>query len=127
MVTGKTELILPDEWPEFPTEPGTYHIGITSRDDLGIKRSLLLSGPFKFLAHPLRQGAGSTTFNGKSLVTLTLPVDPMEAVLQYENTAIFNRLDSGSPTMLSHTKDPPSKALEPTACLLKCSIASRAQ
>jgi len=53
MVTGKTELILPDEWPEFPTEPGTYHIGITSRDDLGNQSDpLLLSGPFKFLPPP---------------------------------------------------------------------------
>ncbi|MBP1700715.1 MAG: response regulator receiver protein, partial [Deltaproteobacteria bacterium] len=34
-VIGKTELILPDDWPEFPKDPGTYHIGITSRDDLG--------------------------------------------------------------------------------------------
>ena len=53
MVIGKTELILPDEWPEFPTESGTYHIGITSRDDLGNQSDpLLLSGPFKFLAPP---------------------------------------------------------------------------
>jgi hypothetical protein len=52
-VIGKTEVILPDEWPEFPTEPGTYHIGITSRDDLGNQSDpLLLSGPFKFLAPP---------------------------------------------------------------------------
>ena len=34
-VIGKTELIVPDEWPEFPKEPGTYHIAITSRDDVG--------------------------------------------------------------------------------------------
>ena len=51
MVIGKTELIIPDEWPEFQTEPGTYHIGITSRDDLGNESDpFLLSGPFKFLA-----------------------------------------------------------------------------
>ncbi len=35
LVIGKTELIIPDEWPEFPTELGTYYIGISSRDDLG--------------------------------------------------------------------------------------------
>jgi hypothetical protein len=59
MVTGKTELILPDEWPEFPTEPGTYHIGITSRDDLGNQSDpLLLSGPFKFLAPPAPSRGG---------------------------------------------------------------------
>jgi DNA-binding NarL/FixJ family response regulator len=53
LVTGKTELIIPDEWPEFPTEPGTYHIGITSRDDLGNESDpFLLSGPFKFFAPP---------------------------------------------------------------------------
>jgi len=52
-VIGKTELILPDEWPEFPAEPGTYHIGITSRDDLGNQSDpFLLSGLFKFFAPP---------------------------------------------------------------------------
>ncbi len=59
LVIGKTELILPDEWPEFPTESGTYHIGITSRDDLGNQSDpFLLSGLFKFLAPsaPLRGG-----------------------------------------------------------------------
>ena len=59
LVIGKTELILPDEWPEFPTESGTYYIGITSRDDIGNQSDpLLLSGLFKFLAPsaPLRGG-----------------------------------------------------------------------
>ncbi|HUI45821.1 MAG TPA: hypothetical protein VL122_07565 [Nitrospirota bacterium] len=52
-VIGKTELIVPDEWPEFPKEPGTYHIGITSRDDVGNQSDpFLLSGLFKFLAPP---------------------------------------------------------------------------
>jgi hypothetical protein len=52
-VIGKTELIVPDEWPEFPKEPGTYHIGITSRDDVGNQSGpFLLSGRFKFLAPP---------------------------------------------------------------------------
>jgi hypothetical protein len=52
-VIGKTELIVPDEWPEFPKEPGTYHIGITSRDDAGNQSGpFLLSGLFKFLAPP---------------------------------------------------------------------------
>jgi hypothetical protein len=59
MVIGKTELIIPDEWPEFPTEPGTYHIGITSRDDLGNESDpFLLSGPFKFLAPPAPSRGG---------------------------------------------------------------------
>ena len=59
MVIGKTELIVPDEWLEFPTEPGTYHIVITSRDDLGNQSDpLLLSGLFKFFAPsaPLKGG-----------------------------------------------------------------------
>jgi hypothetical protein len=46
-------LIVPDEWPEFPREPGTYHIGITSRDDVGNQSvPFLLSALFKFLAPP---------------------------------------------------------------------------
>jgi hypothetical protein len=59
MVIGKTELIIPDGWSEFPTEPGTYHIGITSRDDLGNESDpFLLSGPFKFLAPPAPSRGG---------------------------------------------------------------------
>jgi hypothetical protein len=58
-VIGKTELVIPDEWPEFPTESGIYYIGITSKDDIGNQSApLLLSGLFKFLAPsaPLRGG-----------------------------------------------------------------------
>jgi hypothetical protein len=59
MVIGKTELIIPDEWPEFPTESGTYHIGITSRDDLGNQSNpFLVSGFFKFLAPPAPSHGG---------------------------------------------------------------------
>jgi len=50
VVNGKTELILPDEWPEFPKEIGTYYIGITARDDLGNESDpLVLEGFFKFI------------------------------------------------------------------------------
>jgi hypothetical protein len=59
LVIGKTNLVIPDEWPEFPTESGTYYIGITTEDDLGNQSDpLLLSGLFKFLAPsaPLRAG-----------------------------------------------------------------------
>jgi hypothetical protein len=50
-VSGKTELIIPDEWPEFSTEPGTYYIGITSRDDTGNQSDpFVSSGLFKFIA-----------------------------------------------------------------------------
>jgi len=52
-VSGKTEIVIPDEWPEFPTEPGTYYIGIASRDEVGNQSDpFLSSGPFKFLAPP---------------------------------------------------------------------------
>jgi hypothetical protein len=58
-VLGKTELIIPDEWPEFPKEPGTYHIGITSRDDVGNQSDpFLSSGLFKFLAPPSPSNGG---------------------------------------------------------------------
>jgi hypothetical protein len=51
LVVGKAELIIPDEWPEFPISPGTYEIGITSRDDVGNQSDpLLLSGLFRFVA-----------------------------------------------------------------------------
>ena len=58
-VIGKTELIVPDEWPEFPNEPGTYHIGITSKDDVGNQSDpFLLSEQFKFLAPPTPSKGG---------------------------------------------------------------------
>jgi hypothetical protein len=61
-VIGRTELIIPDEWPEFPTEPGTYHIGITSRDDVGNQSDpFLLSGLFKFFAPPAPSRGGIDT------------------------------------------------------------------
>jgi hypothetical protein len=53
LINGKTELIIPDDWPEFPSEPGTYYIGITSRDEAGNQSDPFLSfGLFKFLASP---------------------------------------------------------------------------
>ena len=58
-VNGKNELIIPDEWPEFPMEPGTYHIGISSKDDLGNQSDpFLSSGPFKFFAPPTPSKGG---------------------------------------------------------------------
>jgi hypothetical protein len=58
-VIGKTEVIIPDEWPEFPTKPGIYHIAITSKDDVGNQSDpYLLSGLFKFLAPPSPSKAG---------------------------------------------------------------------
>ena len=53
VVNGKTELILPDDWPEFPKELGAYYIGITSRDDLRNESDpLILEGLFKFVPPP---------------------------------------------------------------------------
>jgi hypothetical protein len=58
-VGGKTELIIPDEWPEFPAEQGTYYIGITSRDEVGNQSDPFLSfGLFKFLASPAPSKGG---------------------------------------------------------------------
>lgn len=52
-VNGKTELIIPDEWPEFPDEPGTYYIGIVSKDEVGNQSDPFLSqGIFKFVPPP---------------------------------------------------------------------------
>jgi hypothetical protein len=61
-VTGKIELIIPDEWPEFPMEPGTYYIGITVRDCAGNESDpLLLVGQFKFFAPPAPMRGGIET------------------------------------------------------------------
>ncbi len=58
-VTGKTELIIPDEWPEFPTKPGTYHIGITAQDEVGNQSDPFLSaGQFKFFSPPMPSKGG---------------------------------------------------------------------
>jgi len=58
-IMGKTEVILPDDWPEFPREPGTYYIGITSKDELGNQSNpFVISGSFKFLAPPAPSQGG---------------------------------------------------------------------
>jgi hypothetical protein len=50
-VAGYTELVLPDEWAEFPAKPGTYHIAVTARDDTGNESDpLVLTGLFNFVA-----------------------------------------------------------------------------
>ena len=80
-VIGKTELIIPDEWPDFPKKPGTYHIGITSRDDVGNQSDpFLLSGLFKFLAPPSPSKGGieslplvhSITRQGRTIIQESL-------------------------------------------------------
>ncbi|MGZ3514396.1 MAG: hypothetical protein ACXU93_10655 [Thermodesulfobacteriota bacterium] len=50
IVVGKTELILPDEWPEFPRQRGIYYIGVTAKDEVGNEsRPIMLDGLFKFI------------------------------------------------------------------------------
>jgi len=80
-VIGKTDLIVPDEWPEFPKEPGAYHIAITSRDDVGNQSApFLLSGLFKFLAPPSPSKGGieslplvhSTMRQGRAIIQESL-------------------------------------------------------
>ena len=58
-VAGKTEIIIPDEWPEFPATGGTYYIGVTSRDEVGNESDpFLSSGQFKFSAPPAPSRGG---------------------------------------------------------------------
>jgi hypothetical protein len=52
-VAGKNDLIIPDEWPEFPKEPGIYYLGITAKDEVGNESDPFLSqGLFKFIPPP---------------------------------------------------------------------------
>ena len=52
-VADKTELVIPDEWPEFPKEPGVYYLGVTAKDQGGNESDPFLSQElFKFTAPP---------------------------------------------------------------------------
>ncbi len=60
-IHGKTEIVIPDEWPEFPLHPGVYHIGITCKDEVGNEGDpFVCSGLFKFVAPaaPSKAGVG---------------------------------------------------------------------
>jgi hypothetical protein len=82
-VIGKTDLVVPDEWPEFPKEPGTYHIAITSRDDVGNQSEpFLLSGLFRFLAPPSPSKGGIES----------LPL--VHAIMRQERTIIQESLEA---------------------------------
>ncbi len=62
VVSGKRELIIPDEWPEFPKESGICYIGVTARDEVGNESDPFLSeGLFKFVppSSPSRGGVES--------------------------------------------------------------------
>jgi hypothetical protein len=58
-VSGKTSLVIPDEWPEFPIQPATYHIAVVSKDEMGNQSDpFLMSGRFKFIAPPPPEKGG---------------------------------------------------------------------
>jgi hypothetical protein len=58
-VTDGTKLSIPDGWPEFPTKPGTYYIGITSKDDVGNQSDpFVSSGLFRFSPPPAPSQGG---------------------------------------------------------------------
>ena len=58
-ISGKSEVIIPDEWPEFPDGEGTCYIGITSRDEAGNQSDpFVSSGQFKFSPPPPPQRGG---------------------------------------------------------------------
>ena len=59
VVTGKNEVLVPDEWPEFPNGDGTCYIGITSKDDVGNQSDpFVSSGTFKFVPPPAPEKGG---------------------------------------------------------------------
>lgn len=88
LVVGRTELVIPDDWPEFPGQSGTYHIAITSRNEVGNQSDpLLLSGVFNFIAPicPARGGIESMTASQPE-------VQPrLEASVPEENLTIIQR------------------------------------
>ncbi len=52
-LADKTDLIIPDEWPEFPKEPGTYYLGVTAKDEAGNESDPFVSQEsFKFIPPP---------------------------------------------------------------------------
>jgi hypothetical protein len=60
---GKTDLVIPDDWPEFPVDPGTYHVGITSKDEVGNQSDpFLSSAQFRFKAPPSPVKGGIEAF-----------------------------------------------------------------
>lgn len=53
VIDGRHEIIIPDDWPDFPRDQGNYHIGITSRDELGNQSDpFVCAGLFRFLSPP---------------------------------------------------------------------------
>jgi hypothetical protein len=77
-----TEIIIPDEWPEFPRKRGTYHIAITARDDDGNQSDpLLLSAAFNLTAPPPPR-AGGIEFFPRNVTKPEILEDLLEALLE---------------------------------------------
>src|SRR5512139_1831194 len=58
-VDGTTELIVPDNWAEFPQDPGVYYVAITTRDEAGNESDPFVSHAFfRFTAPPSPSWAG---------------------------------------------------------------------
>jgi hypothetical protein len=50
VIRGKNEVLIPDEWSEFPHGEGTCYIGVTSKDDVGNQSDpFVSSGLFNFI------------------------------------------------------------------------------
>jgi hypothetical protein len=69
VISGETnEIVIPDEWPEFPKRRGTYHIAVTAEDDDGNQSDpLLLSAIFNLTApqKPVKGGIDVFPRNGE--------------------------------------------------------------
>ena len=88
-VRGKADVLIPDEWPEFPTTPGLYHIAITSKNDLENESDpLLLSGVFSFIA-PASPSKGGI----ENLPLLDSEAAPYQSLLSRERTLIQRGLE----------------------------------
>jgi len=88
-VVGKTDLLIPDEWPEFPTRPGLYRIAITSRNSLDNESDpLILSGVFSFIApaSPPRGGI-------ENMPVADSGGEPCQSLLAREHTIIQRGLE----------------------------------
>lgn len=46
VVDGATEVTVPDDWADFPQEPGVYHVAITTRDEAGNESDPFVSQAF---------------------------------------------------------------------------------
>jgi hypothetical protein len=87
-ISGKvTEIVIPDEWPEFPAKKGTYYLAITAQDDEGNQSDpLVLSGVFNFIAPAAPSKGGIEDFPPTHV-----PVETPEFSLIGQGSAIIQR------------------------------------